>query len=97
MAYIVKNDYDGIMYDALNEDGGVVTGIKGILSFFGVPVQTVDKVIKVMNRVKIPIYIVVVLVLLAIGVYLVVFKVTHLLLIAFIFLIEYYFRTNAII
>ena len=58
-----SSDKDGQSDEAASEDGD--NRSEKSEPSFGVPVQTVDKVIKVMSRVKIPIYIVFVLILLA--------------------------------
>lgn len=97
MDYISKNDYDLIMYDALNENGTLVLMLKAVLSFFGVPMHVIERTIKVVSSLKMVIYIMAILVLIVICGYLIMYKATNVLLIAAIFLLEYYFRTNAII
>lgn len=97
MDYIVKNDYEAIMYDPLHENGRILKGIKLILSFLGVPVSFIEMIIRFTLRIKIFLLIIVGLCVLALTVYLLVFKMSHLVLIVSILLIDYYFRINSII
>lgn len=97
MDYIVKNDYDFIMYDALSENGRIIYGIKIILTFLGVPVSFIEKVIRFITRYKTIIMIIAGLCLFAICSVLFIYRFTHLVLIVVLLLLDYYYRTNALI
>ena len=97
MDYIVKNNYESIMYDAFNENGRIIKWSKLILSFLGVPIYIIDKIIHATNRSKRLLYILFLLVALVGCIYLLTYKLTHMLLIMVILLLEYYFRIHAII
>ena len=97
MDYIVKNNYESIMYDAFNENGRIIKWSKLILSFLGVPIYIIDKIIYATNRSKRLLYILFLLVALVGCIYLLIYHLTHMLLIMVILLLEYYFRIHAII
>ena len=97
MAFIVKNDYDAIFFDPLDENGTILKVITIAAQFLGIPPYVIQFIIRFSSAIKILVYLLVGISTLVLVVFMLLYRTTHLLLFFFIALINAYYMYSSYI
>jgi nitrate/nitrite-specific signal transduction histidine kinase len=97
MAFIVKNDYDAIFFDPLDENGTILKVITMVAQFVGVPDYVIRFIIRFSTMIKMVVYLFSAIFMLVLVVFMLLYRPTHLVLFFFIALINAYYMTTAYI